>query len=363
MSIQAEIPVGHPMRDAWERYKATPEYANTKNWATKEPHTEGSLWAAFCAGHQAALLEAPEPAGLGGVECESTDDEISEEVLRRLRPMMDEHTKDWPKQPPPAQASPTEAVAWLHFVADGDGEPDQALSFSKDSFPFDTVTGYRDIAPPRALAFVDERHGFIGIDWAKPGADQTVEYEIKPGVVKADYRPSMETYVTPKGAVYCLACGSNVTPAQPIAAQTKAVELVDDVMAVIAEMRSLTIYTNQFGQDAVRSWISQLETAISEEAPRPDWRYWYEKSAWWMEQAKRLGYVPPGDEPESPPPHAEDGVREAAQRVIDVFQALGQAKGTVDTLCARKKCEDAMNVLDELLQATARDALSQRGGG
>lgn len=38
---------------AWEAYKATEGYANTKRWATKPEHTEGSLWAAFEAGFNA----------------------------------------------------------------------------------------------------------------------------------------------------------------------------------------------------------------------------------------------------------------------------------------------------------------------
>lgn len=41
----------------------------------------------------------------------------------------------------------SEPVAFLHEIvsSDGDGETDSALSFSRDSFPLDTVTGYRSI--------------------------------------------------------------------------------------------------------------------------------------------------------------------------------------------------------------------------
>lgn len=52
MNVQAEIQKGHPMRDAWEVYRATPQYANTRAWALKEAHVDGSLWAAFVAGYQ-----------------------------------------------------------------------------------------------------------------------------------------------------------------------------------------------------------------------------------------------------------------------------------------------------------------------
>jgi hypothetical protein len=38
------------MRDAWEAYKLTDEYANTRRWALHEQHVDGSLWAAFVVG-------------------------------------------------------------------------------------------------------------------------------------------------------------------------------------------------------------------------------------------------------------------------------------------------------------------------
>lgn len=53
--------------------------------------------------------------------------------------------------------------AWLHQVADGDGEPDMALSFAEDSFPFDGVCGYRSLSrrplyttPPSVDALIAE---------------------------------------------------------------------------------------------------------------------------------------------------------------------------------------------------------------
>lgn len=42
---------------AWEAYKATEEYANTKQWAAYPEHVDGSLWAAFDRGYAAALRE------------------------------------------------------------------------------------------------------------------------------------------------------------------------------------------------------------------------------------------------------------------------------------------------------------------
>lgn len=37
-------------------------------------------------------------------------------------------------------------IAWLHEVAQDDGAPDQALSFSPDSFPFQGVGGFRSLS-------------------------------------------------------------------------------------------------------------------------------------------------------------------------------------------------------------------------
>ena len=53
--VMAEVPRNDPMRIAWEEYKQTEEFANTRKWAVHEEHVDGSLWTAFCAGYQAAL--------------------------------------------------------------------------------------------------------------------------------------------------------------------------------------------------------------------------------------------------------------------------------------------------------------------
>lgn len=50
MSEQSPVPEDHPMKIAWEQYKLTDEYANTKNWATYPRYVDGSLWAAFVRG-------------------------------------------------------------------------------------------------------------------------------------------------------------------------------------------------------------------------------------------------------------------------------------------------------------------------
>lgn len=50
MPTETPIAKDDPLMKAWEAYKATDDFANTRHWALKEPHTEGSLWAAFMAG-------------------------------------------------------------------------------------------------------------------------------------------------------------------------------------------------------------------------------------------------------------------------------------------------------------------------
>lgn len=54
MSTETPIHPNHPVRKAWETYKASPEYANSFRWADVPEHRTGSMWAAFLAGYQAA---------------------------------------------------------------------------------------------------------------------------------------------------------------------------------------------------------------------------------------------------------------------------------------------------------------------
>ena len=69
--VGAEVPRGDPRMVAWERYKQTEDYANTRRWAAHADHVDGSLWAAFIEGFEAALTAyhsktytpAPGPAG------------------------------------------------------------------------------------------------------------------------------------------------------------------------------------------------------------------------------------------------------------------------------------------------------------
>lgn len=59
----APVPNDHPMMIAWQAYKTTDEYANTRKWALHEAHVDGSLWAAFVAGFHAANAMAEDSHG------------------------------------------------------------------------------------------------------------------------------------------------------------------------------------------------------------------------------------------------------------------------------------------------------------
>ena len=63
---QSQVPLTHPMRAAWENYKTTDNYANSRRWAThpdaaERKYVDGSLWAAFVAGWESALLQPGVP--------------------------------------------------------------------------------------------------------------------------------------------------------------------------------------------------------------------------------------------------------------------------------------------------------------
>jgi hypothetical protein len=64
---QCEIPIGNPMRDAWEAYKKTEQYAADRKWAANDLHVDGSLWAAFVKGWQArdVIRSTPSTAAVG----------------------------------------------------------------------------------------------------------------------------------------------------------------------------------------------------------------------------------------------------------------------------------------------------------
>lgn len=54
MSTMTPVDKNSALWRAWVDYIATEDFANAKLWATAAEHTEGSLWAAFMAGHQSS---------------------------------------------------------------------------------------------------------------------------------------------------------------------------------------------------------------------------------------------------------------------------------------------------------------------
>jgi hypothetical protein len=68
MPAMAPVPEDHPLMIAWNAYKATDDFANTRKWAAQDQHLDGSLWAAFEQGYRAALAAHPAPAAEAEVE-------------------------------------------------------------------------------------------------------------------------------------------------------------------------------------------------------------------------------------------------------------------------------------------------------
>ena len=64
-NVERMVGQDEPLMIAWNAYKATEEYANSRQWAEYKAHLDGSLWAAFCAGYAACddELRKQEPVG------------------------------------------------------------------------------------------------------------------------------------------------------------------------------------------------------------------------------------------------------------------------------------------------------------
>lgn len=55
MDTQTPLSSDDPRLIAWNLYKASEAFQNTRKWATYPENVDGSLWAAFLAGYAAAL--------------------------------------------------------------------------------------------------------------------------------------------------------------------------------------------------------------------------------------------------------------------------------------------------------------------
>lgn len=49
-NTMSPVPNDHPLKLAWEQFRSTEEFSNSRQWASKDEHLDGSLWAAFVAG-------------------------------------------------------------------------------------------------------------------------------------------------------------------------------------------------------------------------------------------------------------------------------------------------------------------------
>ena len=62
MSDEVQVQITGPVIDAFDAYKLTTAYANTRYWSVLPEHVDGSLWAAFHQGWLAAQQEKSDNA-------------------------------------------------------------------------------------------------------------------------------------------------------------------------------------------------------------------------------------------------------------------------------------------------------------
>jgi hypothetical protein len=77
MTVMAQVPDKHPLKQAWDAYQNTDDFANTKKWARDPEHLQGSLWAIFLMGWTAAIAHA---AGLHDSVDPASDEERQNKV-------------------------------------------------------------------------------------------------------------------------------------------------------------------------------------------------------------------------------------------------------------------------------------------
>lgn len=55
-AVAYQMPEDHPLVRAWQGYKASSDYANSRKWAAFDTHRDGSMWAAFSRGWDEAVI-------------------------------------------------------------------------------------------------------------------------------------------------------------------------------------------------------------------------------------------------------------------------------------------------------------------
>lgn len=58
MNTMTKLPDDHPLMRAWLEHRGSAEFNNSKSWAAKPEHLQGSLWALFMAGWNSATERA-----------------------------------------------------------------------------------------------------------------------------------------------------------------------------------------------------------------------------------------------------------------------------------------------------------------
>lgn len=65
------VPQNDPVLRAWDIYKQSADYANTRKWAKHDEHVDGSLWAAFYAGYFACAVDSTDPSAAESAQAPS----------------------------------------------------------------------------------------------------------------------------------------------------------------------------------------------------------------------------------------------------------------------------------------------------
>lgn len=91
MSDMQALPKDDPRIVAWQAYRLTEDYENTRRWALQEAHVDGSLWAAFIVGYTATRTSDTERL----VEQVFAEDIIKQATRLQCLKSAVEHIGDW----------------------------------------------------------------------------------------------------------------------------------------------------------------------------------------------------------------------------------------------------------------------------
>lgn len=95
MTAMTPCPEDHPLMIAWKAHQATEEFANSKKWAAYPEHLQGSLWALFMAGFNAAERRATAAESALAAAREELHNFVRAERFNRERFRDDTEFADW----------------------------------------------------------------------------------------------------------------------------------------------------------------------------------------------------------------------------------------------------------------------------